>query len=587
MTSRSSKPKRQPNLDLRWTPITAGPDFELLYAYNKQDVRAELEASSRIPDLTPRELAIWRFDQRCNRRGMAINRKGVDDCIVIMEQAYARYNAELREITNHAVDGASEATGLLAWCRSQGVYLPDLDEETLGEACKRTDYPPGVSRALRIRQLLAFGSVKKLYAFKYQTGSDGRLRDQYTYHGAHTSLWNGRGVQPANLYKGIFSKPWQAARAFEIVACGSLELVEQEFGVGSEWCENGFERYGPPGTKGSKQAPADGLEVVASLLRSLIVAEPGSRLMSADFTSIQAVVTAALAGEQWRLKVFREKKDLYYMQAAMLTGKSYEWYQQWRKENGGKHHPDRQTYGKIPVLSADFGAWIGGWKKFGADKLGDDAYIKKLILQTRASIPNTVEMWGGQTRDKFQRSCRRELFGLEGAALSAILDPGNCYAYRQVAYQMHEDILYSRGPSGFGPLYHAPRVTNAEPRGNYIPEPWELAMTYEGWNSNATKGEQGWQRMSLYGGVQTQNIVSHESREIQADALLRLEAHGYPIVMHTHDENVTERKYGEGSLDEYIGLVRILPEWAREIDGTPWPINVPDAWESEAYGKWE
>jgi hypothetical protein len=135
MTSRSSKPKRQPNLDLRWTPITAGPDFELLYAYNKQDVRAELEASSRIPDLTPRELAIWRFDQRCNRRGMAINRKGVDDCIVIMEQAYARYNAELREITNHAVDGASEATGLLAWCRSQGVYLTELDEDTLGEAC--------------------------------------------------------------------------------------------------------------------------------------------------------------------------------------------------------------------------------------------------------------------------------------------------------------------------------------------------------------------------------------------------------------------------------------------------------------------
>jgi DNA polymerase len=250
---------------------------------------------------------------------------------------------------------------------------------------------------LEIRQLLAFGSVNKLFAFMSHICDDDRIRDQYVYYGAHTSLWNGRGVQPANLYKGIFSKPYQAMRALDIIACGSLELVELEFSEGSDWCANGFDPI-----NGKKQKPADPLEVVASCLRSLIVATPGTRLMSADFTAIQAVVTAALAGEQWRLEVFRTHGKLYEMQAALLTGNTLEFYAEYKKREG-KHHDDRQGFGKIPILSGDFGAWIAGWKKFGADKLGDDRFIRGLILKLRESIPNIVEFWGGQTRDKFRR----------------------------------------------------------------------------------------------------------------------------------------------------------------------------------------
>jgi DNA polymerase len=168
--------------------------------------------------------------------------------------------------------------------------------------------------------------------------------------------------------------------------------------------------------------------------------------------------------------------------------------------------------------------------------------------------------------------------------VNAIQHPGQCFSHRQVSYQMHEDTLYCSGPSGTLMRYHAPRLERST---RDHAEPWELEISYEGNNSNAAKGAAGWQRMKLYGGVLTQNIVSHECREIQAEALLRLEEHGYPIVMHTHDENVAEVPDGQGSLDEYISLVRVLPEWCREPDGTPWPIKVPDAWESHLYGKWE
>ncbi len=562
------------NQSLRWTPFTAADDFIRFYEYNRQDVVTESHASARIADLTPRELDVWKLDLRINMRGMQVDRAAVEDCIVIIEQAELRYNGELREITNGFVQKSTEVARMLEWMRSNGVYLYELDEDTLADALKRTDYPPAVSRVLRIRQILAFGSCKKYYAFRAQTTQAGRLYDQYTYYGAHTSLWNGRGVQPANLYKGVFSKPEQVEHALAVIRCRSIELVELEYGEGSAWA--------------TKHGALDALEVVASCLRSMIIAKPGHRLLSADFTAIQAVATSCMANEQWRINVFRTHGKIYEMQAALLTGKTLQFYIDYKKEHG-KHHEDRQSYGKIPVLASDFGAWIGGWKRFGADTLGNDEFIKQLIIKTRDSIPNIVNLWGGQTINKFKHNEQQMLYGLEGAAISAILQPGQCFSSNPgsrlgVLYQMHEDILYCRPPSGAFIRYHAPRLT---PSQRPYASAHEYEMSYEGNNSNATKGKIGWVRMSLYGGVQTQNVISHMCREIQADALLRLERAGYPVIAHTHDEQVCEVPDGFGSIGGYMECVRQLPTWAVCEDGQPWPVKIPDAWEAGRFGKWE
>jgi DNA polymerase len=562
------------NPALLWTRATAPEDFEKFDAYGRQDVVAESALSERVPDLSDRELEIWRFDMRRNFRGMQISLFDVGNCISIIEQAYDKYNAELFQITGGAVNKASEPAKILAWIKAKhGIRIAELDEETVEEALTRT-YPAEVLRVLRIRQLLAFGSVKKLYAMRSHSTPDGRLCDQYTYYGAHTGLWNGRAVQPANLYKGQFSKPEQVELALSIIATRDLATAEAAYG--------------------------DALECVADCLRSMIVAAPGHKLISADFTAIQAVVTAALAGEEWRLEVFRTHGKIYEAQAALLTGKSVEYYAQYRKENK-KHHSDRQDWGKLPVLSGDFGAWIGGWKRFGADKiLGDDAAIKAAILKTRASIPNIVEYWGGQTRNKFSREKypgdpnaeRAELYGLEGAAISAVLSPGKCFGYRQVRYQMYEDTLYCIPPSGDFIRYHTPRL---EPSRREYACPWELELSYMGWSSTAGKGKgkAGWKQQKLYGGVLTQNVTSNQARQIQADALVALDTGRYPIVMDTHDEQVAEvPDRPEYNAEEYTKVVRdavarACAKWAHTPDGRPWPISVPMAWEAYRYGKWE
>lgn len=560
----------------RWTRAEVPQDFARLEDYNETDIATEAEASAKLPDLTPHELEVWRFDFRCNHvRGMQINTKARDDLIAIMEQAFAKYNAELYQLTG--VEKASKEKALLAWLATRGCHLYKLDEETVAEALI-CSYPSDVLRALKIRQILAFGSVRKLYAMQTHTTPEGRLFDQYVYYGAHTSLWNGRAVQPANLYKSErFHHPSQVELALSIVATRDLATVEAAYG--------------------------DALELVADCLRSMIIAAPGHRFISADFTAIQAVITAALAGEEWVLEVFRTHGKIYEQMASRLTGNPFQFYVDYKKQHG-KHHEDRQKWGKLPVLSGGFGAWIGGWKRFGADKLiGDDAAIKQAILLYRRMNPNTVELWGGQTRNKFNRDANgnyaeeyAELYGLEGAAIKAVIEyqfkygegaakgVGEAFEYRGIGYQVIDDVLYCIPPSGGLIRYHAPRLNKS--RRDYA-SPWELELSYEGWNSNATKGKAGWQRMKLYGGVLTQNVVSHLAREIQALALLRLQAHGYDVVMHTHDENVCEVRNGFGSVEEYTRLMRILPEWAKTPDGKPWPINVPEAWEALFYGKWE
>lgn len=564
-----------------WTRETAPEDFARFDAYNVQDIMAESEASIKVPDMPVLELERWYVDQKINHRGMQIDLVAVGNCLAIIEQATAKYNAELNQITNGYVDSFTKVKPTTEWLRTQGVYLDGLDEDIVEEELAK-NHTRAVKRVLGIRRALSFGSVKKLNGMWLQTCPDGRLRDMFAFGANHTHHWAGQGPQVMNLYKSEkFNKPEQIEFALGVLASRDLDFVERVFANGPPWDPKDNE-------------PMEALDVIANCLRSMIVAKPGHRLIIADYNAIQAVITAALAGEKWQLDVFHNGGQIYLETASRLTGKPVSYYVQYREEQG-KHHPDRQLYGKIPTLANGFGAYIGGWRRFD-DKgiLGDDAEVKKLIFQTWAANPNICELWGGQTRNKFgkDRFGRRaneypECYGLEGAAVKAVLNPGVCFPYRGVGYQVHDDVLYCMPPGGGSPLvYHEPRLA---PSSREHARPWELELTYVGWNTQqAKKGKTGWVRMDFYGGVATQNIVAKVHREIQADTLVELEKTGvYLPVHHAHDENVTEVEDGKGSTEEYLAIVNRSKPWAVDDWGRPWPIKAPSADVVQRYGKYE
>jgi DNA polymerase len=185
-----------------------------------------------------------------------------------------------------------------------------------------------------------------------------------------------------------------------------------------------------------------------------------------------------------------------------------------------------------------------------------------------------VKMWGGQIRGKPWAPDRWELFGLEGAAIAAVQNPGRCFAYRSISYGVKGDALYCRLPSGRYVTYHKPRLAPSSR--------WEgqLELTFEGWNTNPKNGPMGWIRMQTFAGRLFENVVQAVARDIMAHAVVNLERAGYPLVLRVHDELVAEVPCGFGSVEEFETIMGQLPAWA-----AGWPIRAAGGWRGKRYRK--
>ena len=61
-----------------------------------------------------------------------------------------------------------------------------------------------------------------------------------------------------------------------------------------------------------------------------------------------------------------------------------------------------------------------------------------------------------------------------------------------------------------------------------------------------------------------ENIIQATARDILAEAMLRLDAHGYKIVMHVHDEAVIEAP-ADTSLEDICDVMGQTPTWAKGL----------------------
>lgn len=579
----------------RWTPRTAWGDFAALYNYNDGDIVAEDHASARIPDLTPYEFEVWQMDQTINARGVHVDVSTLDAALAILDQASAKYNDELRQLTGGAVETVSQNKRFIEWVQSRGVFTRSLDADNRKELLGR-DLPPDVRRALEIAELIMSANVKKLRTLKLQVSSDGRLRDQYVYCGAdRTGRWSAGGVQLQNITaKGpktarcescekIFGRgghlPKHATSGDpRCPRCGSwlwhelpewtIEAVEQAIDdIGYRDLDYIERIWGAP------------VDVLCGCLRGLFTARPGHKLVCCDFSAIEAVAAACLARCHWRIEVFATHGKIYEASAAKATGIPFEEILAYKKQTG-MHHPARKGVGKIRELAGGYGGWINAWKNFGADEyFEDDEAIKQDVLKWREESPEIVEMWGGQYRwcGPGKWDYAPDMHGLEGAAIQAILNPGTCYSVHDITYGVADDILFCRLPSGRFLHYHRPRLHDVPDKLNRGPS---LQITFEGYNSNPQKGPVGWGRWETFGGRLFENVVQAVSCDIQAEALLRLEKAGYPIVMHTHDEGTAEVPDDPAyNVPAMAAIMSERPAWAAW-----WPLKAA-GWEHFRYQK--
>ncbi len=555
----------------------AGPK---LYAYNETDIIVESEASIRLPDIVDEELDFWLLDQKINYRGAAIDEETVDAMCEIIRQSHVKYNDELRVLTDGQVSKASELERLKGWLAGQSVNVDSLGAEALDTLLSLPHIQGKARRALEIRAAVGSASVKKAFAMRNQKTA-GRLHDMFNYHGARTGRPTGEGPQPTNLPKAgpdvikchcgrhhgarrstcpwclapvptdakILPWSWEATPdVIEILRMCSADLLELFF--------------------------HDAMLCVSGCMRAMFVAKTRHRLMCSDFSAIEGVVIAMLAGEKWREDVFRSHGKIYEMSASKIFNEPFENFKKYEEEHNKQKHPLRAK-GKVAELALGFGGWVNSWRNF-SDSTETDEEIKEMILLWRATSPAIVEFWGGQFRGMpWEKNSYAELYGLEGMAIRAIQNPGTRHEYRGTTFVSRNDVLYCILISGRALTYHSPRLQTVERFGRI-----SLAISYMTWNSNQKYGAMGWVRMETYGSRIAENVVQAVARDIQRRAMLNLERDGYPIILHVYDEIVCEVPDGYGSIEGLEGHMMNLPDWARG-----WPIKAAGGWVAQRYRK--
>lgn len=503
-------------------------DWKLFKEYCKRDVDVEMFVSSAVPDLHPFEARIAKADRAINDRGVYIDRPAVEAMIYAYEQELAEGNSRLRQITAGLVRTVRETSKLADWLATRGVSLPRTDKgssRTDKKALQKIETDdPEVLEVLKIREKLSLASVDKLYAFRYTSCGDGRIRGLFNFYGARTGRWTASGIQPQNMPSGMVD---------------DIESTLSRFKRGD---------FGDNIT-------AD----ISGSIRGLLRAAPGKDFISSDYSAIEARVLAELAGEDWRREVFKTHGKIYETSASKITGTPF--------SQITKDHPERKL-GKVAELASGYGGWINAWKAFGADKFfNNDEEIKRSILKWREESPKIVDFWGGQF--KYGRPF---LYGLEGAVIQAILNPHKREVVNSyISFEYDGNNLYCYLPSGRRITYRDAHLQDV----NYYGKP-KKAIKYKSWSWNPV----GWRTFELYGGLIAENVTQAVSRDLLAHAICELEDAGYPVVLHIHDEIVVEVPEGFGSIEEVEAIMGNSPSWA-----SGWSIVASGGWRGKRFRK--
>ena len=476
------KPTRTNGQRTKNTRLHAPEKWELFKEYNIQDVVTEQIILKRLRDFRPdqSEQDLWTLDQEINDRGVLLDIPMAGSIVEFDTERSADLLAEAQQITG--LSNPNSLAQLKPWLADNGLATDTLRKDDVAAMLADPSLHANVRRVLEIRQTLSKTSVKKYQTMLDIAGEDDRARGIMQFYGGHTGRWAGRSLQPQNLARNTMPDD-ELDVAREFVKMGDFESLEMIFG---------------------EPAP-----IFSQLVRTAFIPSPGNRFIVSDFSAIEARVIAWIAGEEWRLEVFRNDGDIYCESASHIYHVPVV-----------KHgiNGELRQRGKVAELALGYGGAVGAMKQMDTSGSVPEDEMQGIVTQWRAESPKIVRMWR-DCQDAAVSVIRgnqpkRVLRSLQGTEFYVKLVDGT-------------PVLFIRLPSGRPIAYWDPKVMDTEmgPR-----------ITYMTQNQTTRK----WERCETYGGKLTENIVQSVARDCLAEKMKILESMGYQIVFHVHDEMILD-----------------------------------------------
>lgn len=579
------KPSKANDFRTRNLPEHDPEKWQQFIEYCKQDIVVEQNVDKacqwyKIPAV---EHHIWCLNERKNERGVLVDMELIDSAIII--------NKEFRE---ELIEEATELSGL------SNVNSPkqlkewlsaEMEEEvtTLNKLAVRQmlldETDPAVRRILHIRQLMSKSSITKYLALKYGACEDLRVRGMIQYYGANrTGREAGRGPQPQNFPR--------------------LEDIFQE---DNNFLDDTRELVKRRDVDSLRMIFPNLSSIISQMLRPTFIAAPGKELVVLDFSSIESLACACLAGEQWRIDFFKTGGDIYKASGSVMFHVPVD-----------KITKDVRQKCKIAELLCQYGGGAGAMER-NNDTIEDPKKripveeIPRLIKTWRKANPAIVQMWWDMDAAAKLAINTGQLvpvkngvaFGMKNGNLLMKLPSGRCLVYQKAFLQK---FYIAKVPVVDDKLL--PKIHFDEENNPYVkflsvkigkvqkdtPEEYqyllkraglaydtsrfneylqEFGLTYEKPKPGKREtvcfwGMDGiWKVVETYGPKFFENLVQAACRDLLMHSVINVEKAGYPVVLTVHDEFVAEvLKSLWLTLDKVKEIMLQLPDWA-----SWWPVR--------------
>jgi DNA polymerase len=519
--------------------------YRITGEYCRTDVRTEDGLLDRVRTLSRVEQAVWELDQVINERGVRFDLDYVSACEDLIQQACVPLAEKFAEITGGLA--ATQRDKVLAWIRERlpPVYsgaidendnlevltaeeqLPNMVKDVVEEFMLRGDLPEDVRSAMELRSDLTSASIKKVDAMRRSTDKDGIAVGMLQYHAAGPGRWGGRLIQPQNFPRGVIGK-YDIATLIATIMHRDAELLATMFGNST-------------------------VKILASSLRHGIIARPGRILCAGDFSSIEARIVLALAGQHDQTELMRQGLDIYNALASTIFGFEVD-----RKSDA---HKLEGQMGKSGVLGCGFQMGAPRFKAQVKEQTG-----MEISLEMAEKVVKTY-------RKEFAPLVPKLWYGLQDAAIRTVWDRTPHEAFG-VTYALHDAWLTCRLPSGRLLWYFNPQQVKKA-------VPWDENDIREGFTYQTTTSGK-WVTKHAYGGLLTENVVQGLARDLMVNSMFKVEFElGYPHILTVHDEEITEPEEHRADKKAMEEVMCDAPPWARELGI---PVQA-ECWIGERYRK--